>query len=512
MRSSKNLAMRKRLASCLGAVAVLSLGCKPIEGADEFDSGGQVAETDGGAALADAGVSSNDGGTAQDSGSSASDAGSPPLDAGGLSRSDAGAPAADATPDASSCTAPGCDAGAADPCGPGNPATVPLPVIGSGSFDVKTYGAMGDDRTDDTQALQAALTAAGKAGGGTVHVPAGTYLSGPIVLSSGTRLDLALGATLKMLPMASYGPATAFITANNAYDLALTGSGIIDGQGQDWWTAFASNSSLARPQEVSISNSTRVQISGLRFQNSPEEHIWVKGDTDVTITGITLSTLPASGQAPPKNTDGVDIGVKGLFFCNNNIAVGDDNIVMGGTNLYVGHSTFGAGHGCSIGSITKYGVSDVTVDHLTMNGTAAGIRMKSARDRGGLVKNLTYSNIAMTNVQNPILITSYYPTMPTDPTADAAQAVTATTPQWQNITIKNLTATGSTNGGIIWGLPEAKVSTMVLDDVHIHATTGMKVFHAAGISFINGSAVTPQSGAAVMTYDADVTGVATAPY
>ena len=103
----------------------------------------------------------------------------------------------------------------------------------------------------------------------------------------------------------------------------------------------------------------------------------------------------------------------------------------------------------------------MTVDHLTMNGTTSGIRMKSARDRGGLVHNLTYSNITMTNVQNPVFITSYYPTLPTDPTTDTAMAITATTPIWQNITIKNLTATGSTNAGILWGLPEEKISVVI---------------------------------------------------
>ena len=185
---------------------------------------------------------------------------------------------------------------------------------------------------------------------------------------------------------------------------------------------------------------------------------------------------------------------------------------MSGSNLYIAYSTFGVGHGCSIGSITKNGVSNVTVDHLTMNGTTSGIRMKSARDRGGNVHNLPYSNITMTNVQNPVFITSYYPTLPTDPTADTAMAITATTPIWQNITIKNLTASGSTNGGIIWGLPEAKVSGLTLDNVKIQANTGMEIFHATGVQFSNGSSVTPKSGAAVTVYDAAVTGVTTTPY
>jgi hypothetical protein len=118
----------------------------------------------------------------------------------------------------------------------------------------------------------------------------------------------------------------------------------------------------------------------------------------------------------------------------------------------------------------------------------------------------------MTNVQNPIYITSYYPTLPTDPTADTAMAVTATTPIWQNITIKNVTVTGSTNGGILWGLPEQKISNLVLDNVKIQANTGMEIFHATGVSFINGSSVTPKSGAAVTVYDAAVSGITTTGY
>jgi polygalacturonase len=403
--------------------------------------------------------------------------------------------------------------GASDPCSASN-AVVPLPTIGSGAFNVTTYGAVGDGKTDNTTAIQAALTAASAAGGGTVTIPSGNFLSGPIVISSGTRLDLASGAVLKMLPMASYPTSgVAFITSTGtSHDIALTGAGTIDGQGQDWWDAFANGSTAARPQEVSLGHVTRVQVSGIRLQNSPEEHIWVKSDTDVTITGITIATPGTSGKSPPKNTDGVDVSATGMYFCNNNIVAGDDNIAMGGTNLYLGYSTFGVGHGCSIGSITQNGVSGVTVDHLTFNGTTSGIRMKSARDRGGTVQNLTYSNITMTNVQNPIYITSYYPTLPTDPSADTAMAVTATTPIWKNITIKNVTVTGSTNGGILWGLPEEKIATVVFDNVKIQATTGMEIFHATGVSFTNGSSVTPKSGAAVTTYDAAVSGITTTAY
>jgi len=411
-------------------------------------------------------------------------------------------------------TATGGAGGNNDPCGPSNPATVPLPTIPAGSFDITTFGAKGDGKTDNTSAIQMALNAAQTAAGGTVTIPSGTFLSGPIIIHSSTRLDFASGSVLMMLPFGTYpSPPPAFITTDSsAHDIVLSGSGTIDGQGQAWWDAFAADSTTVRPQEVNLGRVTRIQITGIKLQNPPEEHIWVKSDTNVTITGITINTPGVSGKNAPKNTDGVDVTATGMFFCNNNIVAGDDNIAMSGTNLYIGFSTFGVGHGCSIGSITQNGVSNVTVDHLTMNGTTSGIRMKSARDRGGLVQNLTYSNITMTNVQNPVFITSYYPTLPTDPTTDTAMAITATTPIWKSITIKNLTATGSTNAGIIWGLPEEKIQTLTFDNVKISATTGMEIFHATGISFINGSSVTPKSGAAVTTSDAAVTGVTTTPF
>ena len=221
------------------------------------------------------------------------------------------------------------------------------------------YGATGDGTTDDSQAIQAALTAAMNAGGGTVIAPGRFPVRSPQDRQQ-HNLQLASGAVLEMLPRASYpSPPPAFITTTGGatHDIAVTGSGTIDGQGQDWWDAFAADTSVPRPQEVSLAKVTRVQISGITLKSSPEEHIWVKGDTNVTITGITISTLAKAGKSPPKNTDGVDVTATGMFFCNNNVADGDDNIAMGGTNLYIGYSTFGVGHGCSIGSITESGVS-----------------------------------------------------------------------------------------------------------------------------------------------------------
>lgn len=387
------------------------------------------------------------------------------------------------------------------------PATVTLPTIKSGTYNITSYGASTSSANNAT-AIQNAINAAAAAGGGTVQVPSGTYLSGPIHLTNHINLNLASGATLRMLPYGTWQGTTVFITANNCTDLEISGSGTIDGQGAAWWAAFAAGTISSRPQEVSLGNSTRVEITGITLINSPEEHIWVKGDTDVTITGITINTT-ASNAA---NTDGIDISATDAYIANDTIKAGDDNIAMGGQYIDIESCTFGVGHGCSIGSITENGVAFVTVHNCTFSGTTAGIRMKSERGRGGTVQYLAYNNNTMTSVYWPIYIASYYPSLPPNPTTNASATVTSTTPIWKHIKITGLTATGATVAGIIYGLPEEKVSNVTLNAVKISATTGMDIYNATGIVFTNGSSITVSSGNAVTTYNASVSGITTHAY
>lgn len=137
-----------------------------------------------------------------------------------------------------------------------------------------------------------------------------------------------------------------------------------------------------------------------------------------------------------------------------NIRTGDDNIAFsegGGasSDITVTDCTLGYGHGLSIGSYTKYGLNGLTVDSCIFNGTTSGIRMKSSRDRGGVVLNPSYSNITMMNVQNPIFISSYYPKTPAAPQDDSTQAVTATTPVWKNMMMNNISISNCPNSIVI---------------------------------------------------------------
>src|SRR5439155_6827651 len=115
-------------------------------------------------------------------------------------------------------------------------------------------------------------------------------------------------------------------------------------------------------------------------------------------------------------------------------------------------------------------------------GLSSGLRVKSGRDRGGLVQNLAYKDLMLTNVQNPIFISSYYPdsTIPANPATDTGSNITSTTPIWRNITISNVTsvAASSRNAGRIYGLPEMLISNVTLSKVTATGDKSFDVYNA----------------------------------
>jgi len=388
-----------------------------------------------------------------------------------------------------------------------------LPVIPSGTFTITSYGASTGSSNNAT-AIQNAINAASAAGGGTVVVPSGTFLSGPLTLKSKVCLNLASGSTLKMLAYGTYPGNTVFINFGGLNNVKISGSGTIDGQGAAWWTAYtASGNTLARPGMLSGNNCTEVQITGIKLLNAPNVHL----SFHYTCNNITVDhmTILSPGTNAP-NTDGIDLEGTNYLIDTCNISCGDDMIAIVGSHIrsqyiLVQNCTFGTGHGCSIGSYTSNGVDHLTVNNCTFK-NGGGIRIKTSNDRGGTVQYLTYSNLTMTGVATPIWISEWYASDPANPTTAATSAVTATTPIYKHILIQNVTATGASSGHNIYGRPESHVSDVVLDNVKITATTGMNIFYADGIVFKNGSKVTVSSGAAVTTYKATVTGVTTTAY
>jgi polygalacturonase len=414
--------------------------------------------------------------------------------------------------------------------------TPPLPSINTNNIINITnapYNAIGDDVTDNTAAIQAAIKAAGAGpatnglSGGTVRVPASTnaFLCGPIILTNNVNLQIDAGANLDMLPVASYPGGSSppdFITANNLHDIEISGSGTIDGHADfaGWWDG---RSTSARPYMIMINKCQRLLIQNVHLQNPPKMHIAFKStDANITIQGITINT---PGNSP--NTDGIDLIGTNCLVQNCTINAGDDNIALGSSSAVssdtlITNCSFGTGHGVSIGSNTEGGVSNLTVINCTFNGTTYGIRMKSDNassgggGQGGVAQNLFYYNITMTNILDAaIVIYSYYNTVgtPTSITPAAAAGetipsfVTNTTCVWRNITISNVTAS-VVNGalsGIIWGRTELPATNITFNRVNITGSKSFDIYNARGVKFIDSQITLPTGNSTFLLFNTDLT-------
>jgi hypothetical protein len=128
----------------------------------------------------------------------------------------------------------------------------------------------------------------------------------------------------------------------------------------------------------------------------------------------------------------------------------------------------------------------MTVRRCTFDGTSAGVRLKSRRGRGGMVENVTYSDLQMRNVGQAIVISSFYYGLPRPGEHVDAEAAGPETPAWRNITIKNIVAkSGTRDAGLIIGLPEMPARGILLENVTIDAPIGLRIAYADGVTLRN---------------------------
>ena len=402
-----------------------------------------------------------------------------------------------------------------------------LPAITSANtFNIKDYGAS-TSAADNTKAIQKALDAVPSTGG-MVVIPAGTWMFGStdqmtsttevLSIKSKTVLHLCAGATLKLV---EYGKApntkTVFIggknKGKNVTDVVIEGEGvtsIIDGQGARWWLARENGETFNPGAMIRFEQGKRFLLRNFKIQNTPGVNITISNSgkaSHATIHDVTISE-PASEAGKGKashNTDGISIWGPYVNIYNCNISNGDDNVVCDNDAQYihVWNCYFGTGHGASIGSYTE-NIKHVWFDNITMNGTTAGIRMKTGINsdgtlRGGGEEDWKFTNFTMTNVKNPLSIDCFYDkNYNSDPAVDKAnaRALDSTTPTYTDILLQNVKTTDVCAGNAIFlvGRPESHIKNVTLDNVQISAKKGIDIRFVDNLVFKNNSKITVSSG------------------
>ena len=360
---------------------------------------------------------------------------------------------------------------------------VTAPVIPDRQVKLTDFGAVGNGITLNTEAFAKAIEALSQQGGGRLVVPQGVWHTGPIVLKSNIELHLKAGAVILFAADESLYPIieTSFegldtrrcqspLSATGATNIAITGKGVIDGNGQYWrpvkkgkvteshwksllaipgsqemkpgyWVPSAGYAKgeqganmnvpnaktsaeweairrFVRPVMISLVNCKNVMLKGVIFQNSPAWNLHPLMCENVIIDQV-LVRNPSYAQ----NGDALDLeSCKNALIVNSRFDAGDDGICIKSgkdadgrrrgipcENVVVEGCTVFAGHGgFVVGSEMSGGVKNILVNNCQFLGTDVGLRFKSTRGRGGIVENIYVKNISMTDIKTDAITFNMY--------------------------------------------------------------------------------------------------------
>ena len=450
---------------------------------------------------------------------------------------------------------------------------IALPFIPDNSVNIIDFGAIGDGQVLNTKAFEKAIDSVSHVGGGTVIVPSGIWLTGPIIMKSNINLHVEEGAILlfsddfddyKLIETSFEGLNTfrciSPIYGKDLENISITGKGIIDGSGDTWrpvkkskmtiqqWKKLLASGGVLnekeniwypsekalngvklsdmnvprgdltkedyeqikdflRPVMVSLVNCKNVLLNGPIFQNSPAWNIHPLMCENIIIKNVTIRN-PWYAQ----NGDGLDLeSCKNAIVYNCYFDVGDDaiciksgknkagrlrgmpteNVIVKKCIVYHGHGGF------VVGSEMSGGVKNVHVSNCTFIGTDVGLRFKSTRGRGGVVENIYISNINMMDIPTePIRFNLYYGGNAPVPEPEQKEIdieklstlippVTEETPQFKNISIKNIVCKGAKRAVYLQGLPEMNIKNITIENVNIEAKKGMECIDADSIFLTN---------------------------
>jgi len=399
-------------------------------------------------------------------------------------------------------------------------------------YNVTKFGAKNDSSKLATTAIKNAINAASKAGGGTVYFPAGKYLTGSIHLKSNITIFIEAGAELHFsdnfddyLPMVesryegvdvySFSP---LFYAYKCENIAIKGRGLINGHGRKWWNfvegykkeqprskwQFLFDSlnknillpddpaqmkrGFLRPPFIQPMYCKNVLIEGITIINSPFWTVNPEFCENVTVNAVTIN----NPHSP--NTDGINPeSCKYVHISNCHISVGDDCITiksgkdipgrtkaMPAENYTITNCTMLSGHGgVVIGSEMSGDVKKIVISNCVFDGTDKGIRIKTARGRGGVVEDVRVSNIVMKNIKDQAFV------LDMQYTKTKEEPITERTPRFRNIRYSNITIVNAKDVAFINGLEELPIENISFTDIHADAENGFTVQKAKGIAFHN---------------------------
>jgi len=435
------------------------------------------------------------------------------------------------------------------------PFAMPLPAppdIPAREFDIRRYGAREGGVFKNTGAIRTAIEEAANAGGGVVVIPRGKWLSGALRLENNVALHLARGAELLFsTERADYLPVvfsrheeiecykySSFIYAEGRKNIAITGEGILDGQGEAWWNlkekgketekllyqmgaadvpvasrVFDGKNGLAlRPSFFQPVRCTNVLVAGVTFRYGA---MWTIAPTyceSVIIKNVTVITSGERGRTP--NGDGVDISSsKNVLIENCTFDTEDDCIALKAgrdrdglrvtlptENVVIRNCTFSHGHGgIVIGSETSGGVRNVYAYGCSFRGTDRMVRIKTARGRGGAIESLWFRDLRGGEIgEEAIHINALY-----SGTRLPAGVVSASTPRVRNVSFERIACTSGRGYAVeLLGLPEMPIENVSFDSLSMTTARGI---HCADVRNVRFAAlrVAPQALPAMAVTEAE---------
>ncbi|XP_057965557.1 polygalacturonase At1g48100 [Malania oleifera] len=294
-------------------------------------------------------------------------------------------------------------------------------------FDVRTFGAIGDGTTDDTEAFKRAWATACQVNYPVLLVPYGysfmiqsTIFTGPCQNGFVFQVDGALMPPDGPESWPQNNSRRQWLVFYRVAEFSLQGGGLINGRGEKWWSLPCkphrgmNGTTLPGPCDSPIAirffMSSNLTIQGLKVKNSPQFHFRFDNCKNVHVESIYISSPALS-----PNTDGIHIeNTNGVQIHNSVISNGDDCVSIGSGcyDVDIRNITCGPSHGISIGSLGKRGsracVSNITVRDSVIKSSDNGVRIKTWQGGSGAVSGVTFSNIHMDNVRNPIIIDQFY--------------------------------------------------------------------------------------------------------